>query len=105
MADTSDLYTTLLNLSGVSRYFGYVGRHGKRLTSGAQVTVFGALCAQPGWNRRKQLALERDLLAGKITILSTPRAIIRDTAPQAPLANPSVQATGASGNGGTLAVG
>jgi hypothetical protein len=107
MADTSDLYTTVLNLSGVERFFGYLGRHGKKVPADGQVTVFGNLNSQPGWSLRKQQALERDLLASppKVTILSTPRPIIQDAAPDAPLANPTIAATGASANGGTLAVG
>lgn len=105
MADTLDLYTTLKNIGSAERFFGYVGRHGKRLAAAATVTVFGHLSAQLGWNRRKQQALERDLLASKITILSTPRPIIKDTAADAPLANPSVAATLATSTGGSLAVG
>jgi hypothetical protein len=105
MATTADLYTTLKNISGASRFFGYIGRHGKTLASNAEVTVFGSVIHAFGYNRRKQESLERDLLAGKVTILQTPRPIIRDTAPDAALANPTTQATGASANGGTLAVG
>lgn len=105
MTTTLDLYTTVKNIGSSSRFFGYVGRHGRRLAAAASLTVFGDLCAQPGWNRRKQLALERDLLAGRLTILNTPRPIIKDSAPDAAVANPTVQTTGASANGGTLAVG
>ncbi len=105
MATTADLYTTLKNISGASRFFGYIGRHGKTLASNAEVTVFGSVIHAFGYNKRKQESLERDLLAGKVTILQTPRPILRDTAPDAALANPSIQTTGASTNGGTLAVG
>lgn len=105
MPDTTDLYSTFRNVSGVARFFGYLGRHGKRLNNLSEVTIYGHLQNQLGWNLRKQKAFERDLLAGKVELMSTPRVVVRDTAPDAPLANPTTQATAATSTGGSLAVG
>jgi len=110
MPDTSDLYTTLRNTSGASRHFAYLGRHGKTLAADAETTEFGAdFVHRNGYNLRKQQAYERDVLAGYIVPLQTPRPILRDTAPGALIANPSTQATvnvtGGGANGGALAAG
>lgn len=109
MADTTDLYTTVKNISGVAKFFGYVGPRGAQLASNATATIYGSIHTQKGFNKRKQEALERDLLAAKITILKTPVPIIDDTAPAAALANPSttatIAATGGGASGGLLAAG
>lgn len=105
MPDTSDLYTTVKNKAGVSRTFGYLGRHGRTLDANETLTIYGNLQDQPGWNKRKQQSYERDLLAGRIELLNTPRVVLKDTAPDAAIANPTVQATAATSTGGSLAVG
>lgn len=105
MPDTLDLYTTVKNISGESRFFGYLGRTGKTLADDATYTVAGDIVASFRGNQRLLAAFERDILAGKITIMSTNRVILKDTAPDAPVANPTVAATAATSTGGSLATG
>lgn len=102
MPDTTDLYTTVKNTSGATRFFGYLGRRGRRLAAAATFSFYG----QPVFkNVRQQEAFERDLLAGDISLVNTPRVILKDTSPDAPIATPSTQATAATTTGGSLAVG
>lgn len=108
--DTSDLYTTVRNTSGATRFFAYLGRHGKELAADAETTEFGAdFVHRNRFMQRNQDAFERDLLAGNIQIMATPRPILRDSSYQHAIANPTTQATvnatGGGANGGSLAAG
>jgi len=109
MSDTSDLYTTIKNPTASARFYGYVRTHGRRIAAGGSVTVYGALESQLNWNLRKQKSLERDLLAGLVEIISTPKPILADTAQVAQLSNPTttatVSATGGGSSGGNLPAG
>lgn len=83
MADTTHLFTTVKNPLGHSRSYGYLGKHGRTLPAGARFTQFGDLIAALGvtnsaTNKRKADALQRDLLNGKIELISTPAPILRD---------------------------
>src|SRR5262245_60543548 len=105
MPTTADLYTTVKNTSGVTKYFAFIGRHGKRLTANATATIFGHIQSTLGFNLRKKKALENALLNDKLEVMSTPLPIVVDTAPDAQLVNPTVQATNATSTGGSLATG
>jgi hypothetical protein len=74
MASTSDLYTTVKNVSGVTRVFGFLGPHGRELANNATYTVPGDLVGQLGAmrSRRKFQALERALLNGDLEIVKSP---------------------------------
>ncbi|TMJ00822.1 MAG: hypothetical protein E6G97_17975 [Alphaproteobacteria bacterium] len=103
MATTVDLYTTVINTSGKEMIFSYLGKHGKKLAAGASFTVFGDIQHSFPDGTTKQTrrrALERDLLAGRLAIVSTPRTIVLDTNPDAIVANPTVAATVAVTGGG-----
>lgn len=111
-ASTSDLYTTVRNVSGVEMTFSYLGKHGKKLSANGSMTVFGHIQHSFGHGEqavRKARALERDLLNGRLEILSTPRPILRDADPDPAVANPTTQATvaatGGGASGGLLAAG
>jgi hypothetical protein len=74
MANTTDLYTTVKNVSGVTRVFGFLGEHGRELENNATYTVPGDLVTKLGTQRskRKFQALERALLAGHLEIVKSP---------------------------------
>jgi len=74
MPNTTDLYTTVKNVSGVKRVFGFLGEHGRELENNATYTVPGDLVAQLGGQRskRKFQALERALIAGHLQIVKSP---------------------------------
>jgi hypothetical protein len=81
-ANTTDLYTTVKNVSGAPRVFGFLGKHGKRLNAGATFTVpgdlVGALGAQQSTRQFK--ALERALLTNTLEIVKSPSVYLRDDA-------------------------
>jgi hypothetical protein len=74
MSNTSDLYTTVKNVSGGTRVFGFLGPHGRELANNATYTVAGDLVGQLGAQRsqRKFQALERALLNGDLAIVKSP---------------------------------
>lgn len=76
---TTDLYTTVKNVSGGARVFGFLGTHGKRLNNNETYSVRGDLVGALGANRstRKFAALERALVAGDIEILKSPSVYLR----------------------------
>lgn len=113
MPSSVDLYSTVKNLMGVPHVFGYLPPHGKNLQAGQSLTVPGDLTSRivnagggrVGYDRRRFHAYERDLIAGRIALESTPKPILYDAAAPAALADPSVAATGAvtSASGGLVA--
>jgi hypothetical protein len=83
---TIDLYTTVKNLMGVDHVFGYLPPHGKKLRASSAYTLPGDLLdnimnLRPGnHDRRGFKSLERDLIAGRLAILHTPKPIYYDSA-------------------------
>ena len=76
---TSDcLYTTLVNISGSERVFGFIPPHGKRLADEEQVTVFGDFVTRIAGHTRKRAAFEAALVAGTIAIRSSPAMFVFD---------------------------
>lgn len=83
MSDVSSLFTTYKNTMQTSHFFGYLGLHGRTLLSGAKYTSFGwprPFTSSHGRapNSRWANALQRDLLAGRIEVLTTPGVILHD---------------------------
>jgi hypothetical protein len=82
MPTTNDLYTTVRNPLTNARTYGYLGAAGRLLPAGAHFTFIGdlvsTLIGDKRYKRRQTAALERDLLAGRIELISTPRIILRD---------------------------
>ena len=71
----TDLYTTVKNVSGVTKVFSFLGVHGRTLAAGATATFRGNLItrlAADNTNRRKFAALERALINGTLQIITTP---------------------------------
>lgn len=70
----SGLYTTVKNVSGAARTFGFLGPRGKRLEDDATYTVPGDLVADLGrggrGSQRKFKALQAALVNGDIEIIS-----------------------------------
>lgn len=80
-ANTTCLYTTVQNVSGKERTFGYLGVRGMRLAAGEVVTVRGDLVSKLGnmTSARRFQALERSLDEnGSLEIVSTPAVHIYD---------------------------
>jgi hypothetical protein len=84
-ANTTCLYTTVKNVSGVERVFGFLGARGMRLAAGEVVTVPGNLITALGnggvGSQRKFRALERALdTNSSLEIESTPGVHLYDAA-------------------------
>lgn len=71
---TTDLYTTVKNVSGTTQTFGFLGKHGKRLANNETYSVRGDLVGALGAERstRRFAALERALVNGALTIVKSP---------------------------------
>jgi len=71
---TTDLYTTVKNVSGKTLTFGFLGAHGKTLENNATYTVPGDLVTKLGAQRsqRKFKALERALTENMLDIVKSP---------------------------------
>ena len=78
--DTDCLYTTVQNISGSERVFGYLGERGKRLAVDEVITVRGDLVSKLGnqTSKRRFNALERSLKRDSIAILATPSVHLFD---------------------------
>lgn len=79
---TTDLYSTVRNTSGSDMTFSYLGKHGKTLSAGGELTVWGHLQHSFGHGEaavRKRKAFERDLNSGRLTVLKTPKTVYYDT--------------------------
>lgn len=76
------LYTTVKNVSGKTRTFGFLGAHGKTLENNATFSVPGDLVAKLGNQRSKRSfkALERALENGDLVVVSSPAVYLSDTA-------------------------
>lgn len=71
---TTDLYTTVKNVSGSTAVFGFLGTHGKRLANNETYTVPGDLVTKLGAKRsqRQFKALEKALTGGDLAIVKSP---------------------------------
>lgn len=78
----SGLYTTVKNISGTAKVFGFLGAHGKRLADDGTYTVPGDLVATLGnggkGGQRKFKALEKALEAGDLAIVSSPSVYLSE---------------------------
>lgn len=76
------LYTTVKNVSGAARVFGFLGAHGKRLDNNETYTVPGDLVATVGkggrGGQRQFKALERALEDGTLVITKSPAVYLTD---------------------------
>lgn len=72
----TSLVTVVKNMSGASRFFGFLPPHGKRLAANASASVTGDLLTQI--NARQQTALYNSLIAGDIEIVKTPAPHLYD---------------------------
>lgn len=85
--DTSCLYSTVRNTSGVAKIFGFLPPHGRELAINEEFTVFGDVRQGLGGNRgsersvhrRDNAAFESAIDAGDLTIINTPSPILEDT--------------------------
>ena len=90
--DTTCLYSTVKNISGVDMTFGFLPPHGRTLAGAEEFTVFGDIRQQISGNRggeagsakTAQDAFENAIASGYLEILQTPSIILRDTATNAP---------------------
>lgn len=90
--DTSCLYSTVKNVSGVTKTFGFLPPHGRTLDNNEEFTVFGDIRQNLGGNqgaersvqRRANAAFEAAVESGDLEVLQTPSPILQDTATAAP---------------------
>lgn len=85
MADTTMLYTTVKNPSPQARTYGYLGAHGRTLAGLAHFSQIGDLidAIAPDTiykSYRKTNAIQRDLLANRLVLITTPALILKDSA-------------------------
>lgn len=86
MMDTSCLYTTVKNTSGVTKVFGFLPPHGRTLANNEEFTVFGNILQLLGVNqgagagvaRRSQAAFEAAVESGDLTVVQSPSQILKD---------------------------
>jgi hypothetical protein len=83
-ANTSCLFTTVKNVSGATRVFGFLGARGMRLTANEVVTVPGNLISALGnggrGSQRKFKGLQRSLdKNSSLEILETPAVHLYDS--------------------------
>jgi hypothetical protein len=76
---TTDLYTTVKNVSGKALAFGFLGAHGVTLADNASYSVPGDLVTKLGAQRsqRKFKALEYALTNGLLDIVKSPSVYLR----------------------------
>jgi hypothetical protein len=84
MADASSLFSTVKNLTGADHVFGYLGAHGKKLPAGGHYTQFGDIfdTIAPDHiskSTRGATHFQNDLKNGVISLVSTPRTILKDS--------------------------
>lgn len=88
MADTTMLFTTVRNPSGQARTYGYLGAHGRTLPGLGHFSQIGDLIDAIAPNNisktyRKTNAIQRDLLANRLVLITTPALILKDSATSA----------------------
>ena len=81
--DTSCLYSTVKNVSGKSKVFGFLPPHGRRLDVAEEFTVFGdikqaVIRHERTEGRRNIIAFELALVRGDLEIINTPNVILED---------------------------
>jgi hypothetical protein len=84
--DTSCLYSTVKNISGVAKIFGFLPPHGRELAVNEEFTVFGDVRQGLGGNRgpersvhrRDNAAFEAAIESGDLEIMQTPSPILQD---------------------------
>ena len=83
--DTSCLYSTCRNTSGVAKIFGFLPPHGKQLAAGEEMTVFGDIRQaiirfERTESRRNIIAFEAAIQRKDLLIVNTPNPILEDEA-------------------------
>jgi hypothetical protein len=84
--DTSCLYSTVKNVSGGTKIFGFLPPHGRTLANNEEFTVFGDIRQNLGGNqggersvqRRANAAFEAAVESGDLEVLQTPSPILQD---------------------------
>lgn len=82
--DTSCLYSTVRNISGGRRKFGFLPPHGRELNHNEEYTIFGNVLeavvkdVERVTSRRHILAFERAVENADLTIVNTPSPILQD---------------------------
>jgi hypothetical protein len=84
--DTTCLYSTVRNISGGSKKFGFLPPHGRELANNEEFTVFGdvrqavigARGSERSVARRDIMAFEAAISRGDLEIVQTPAPILQD---------------------------
>lgn len=84
MPTNNALYTHVKNTSGATRFFSYLGPHGKTLADGESYAVFGdvfdTIRRGTRWDKRMSTVLEADITNNAIEIIRSPSVILFDAA-------------------------
>jgi len=81
--DTTCLYSTVKNTSGVRKTFGFLPPHGRTLKPDEEFTIYGdareaVLRFERVTDRRHIMAFEAAIARGDIKIIQTPSPILKD---------------------------
>ena len=90
--NTTCLYSTVKNISGGTRTFGFLPPHGRTLADNEEFTIFGDIRHDLGGNqggessaqRRANAAFEAAVEAGELEIVNTPAMILQDVTTDLP---------------------
>ena len=90
--NTTCLYSTVKNISGGTRTFGFLPPHGRTLADNEEFTIFGDIRHDLGGNqggessaqRRANAAFEAAVEAGELEIVNTPGMILQDVTTDLP---------------------
>lgn len=82
MPDTLCLKTRVKNVSGATKFFGFIPPHGREMVDDASLEIPGGLESfthrNGRLNSRLQTAFEAALLAGELVIVKTPGVFLYD---------------------------
>lgn len=81
--DTSCLYSTVKNMTGQRRFFGFLPPHGQTLDVDEEFTVFGHIAAavipeERATSRHHMAGFEKCIEVGDLAIINTPAPILYD---------------------------
>ena len=82
--DTTCLYSTVKNISGGTKKFGFLPPHGRELADDGEFTVFGNILeavsrGERATDKRHLNGLENAIESGYLEIRNTPAPILEDT--------------------------
>lgn len=71
-------HSTVRNVSGQEKFFGFLPSHGKRLAAGEEYSVFGNLIDRVAGNKRRERVIQEVVDAENLVIVKTPLVHLYD---------------------------